>query len=62
MNYQHERMSRVADTESLSFDNDRSVIMSRIDNIERNEPRRSFLNIFYKLVCVHCIYLISESL
>ena len=28
------------------FDNDRSAIMSRIDYIERNEPRRSFLNIF----------------
>ena len=28
------------------FDNDRSAIMSRIDCIERNEPRRSFLNIF----------------
>ena len=28
------------------FDNDRSEIMSRIDYIERNEPRRSFFNIF----------------
>ena len=28
------------------FDNDRSAIISRIDYIERNEPRRSFLNIF----------------
>ena len=28
------------------FDNDRSAIMSRIDYIERHEPRRSFLNIF----------------
>ena len=28
------------------FDNDRLAIMSRIDYIERNEPRRSFLNIF----------------
>ena len=28
------------------FDNDKSAIMSRIDYIERNEPRRSFLNIF----------------
>ena len=28
------------------FDNDRSAIMSRIDYIERNEPRRSDLNIF----------------
>ena len=28
------------------FDNDRSAIMSRIDYVERNEPRRSDLNIF----------------
>ena len=28
------------------FNNDRSAIVSRIDYIERNEPRRSFLNIF----------------
>ena len=28
------------------FDNDRWAIMSRIDYIERNEPCRSFLNIF----------------
>ena len=28
------------------FDNDRFAIMSRIDHVERNQPRRSFLNIF----------------
>ena len=28
------------------FDNDKFEIMSRIDYVERNEPRRSFLNIF----------------
>ena len=28
------------------FDNDRSAIRSRIDFIERNEARRTFLNIF----------------
>ena len=28
------------------FDNDRSAIMSRIDYVDRNDPRRSFLNIF----------------
>ena len=28
------------------FDNDRSAIMSSIDYVDRNEPRRSFFNIF----------------
>ena len=28
------------------FDNDRFAIMSRIDYVERNEPHRSFWNIF----------------
>ena len=46
------------------FDNDRSApaVMSSIDYVERNEPRKSFLNIFQKIVCVHCIYLKSMSL
>ena len=46
----------------LYFYNDRSDIMSRFDYVERNEPRRSSLNIFYKIVCVSCNYLISTSL
>ena len=30
------------------FDNDRSVIISRIDYVNRNKPRISFFNIFKK--------------
>ena len=39
------------------FDNDRSAIMSRIDYVERNEPRRSFLNIFQKNCQFPCLKL-----
>ena len=40
------------------FDNGMSAIMlTAIDYIERNEPRKSFFNISQKIVCVHGIYL-----
>ena len=45
-----------------AFDNDRFAIMSRIDYVERNESRRSFVNIFQKIVWVYCNYSMSMSL
>ena len=34
------------------FVNDMSALKSRIDYVERNEHRRSFVNIFQKIDCV----------